>query len=116
MECIRSVLLEERGLGEVGGISSCSQDDDAIDGASFSIEIVRNSGDLVALFVDGGNFGFLDDLDSFRISLDELFQSLHECICDGHSREFGIVPSVCSGMRMPPVQDQLVYVTIDGVP
>lgn len=90
------MLLQERGLGEISGISTSGEDDWSIDGARLSTEFVCDTSDLVSLLVDSSDAGLLDDLNTVWLGLGKLLKSLHESVCNGHTREFGIVTSVRS--------------------
>ena len=50
--------------------------------------------------IDGRYTSLLDDLYSLGITFDQLFKPLHQCVGDGHAREFGIVTTVCSRLRV----------------
>lgn len=103
-EGVRAVLLEERRVAEVSSIATGSQNNDAIRGDRLSILLVGHTGDVVSIPVDGGDAGSLLDLNTVRLELAELFQALHEGVGDGHSRELGIMATVCSGLRVTTIE------------
>lgn len=94
------MLLQQRAVAKVGGIASCCKNDDAVYRALLAAKIICDTSDFVAFFVDLCNAGLFDDLYSLRVSLYQLFQALHEGVCDGHAGEFGIVTTVCSWLGM----------------
>lgn len=90
------MLLQKRAVAEVGSIASGCQNDDAVYRAFLAAKVISDTSNLVAFFVDLCDAGLLDYLDSLRVGLYQLFEALHEGVCDGHSGEFGIVTTVCS--------------------
>ena len=97
-EGVGAVLLQERGVAEVGSITTGGQNDGAVDREILAVVLVGNTGDLVAILVQAGNAGLLDDGDTLRLGLGELLQTLHERIGNGHTGELGIVATVRTGL------------------
>lgn len=95
---IGTVLLEERSLGEIGSVTTGGQDDGALEGGGLAIVLVVDTSDGVAILVQAGDAGLLDNLDSVGLILGELLEALHEGVGDGHAGELGIVASVGSGL------------------
>lgn len=95
---VGTVLLEQRSVAKVGSVTTSGQDDGAIDRGRLAVSLVGDTGNLVALLVQAGNAGLLDNRDSVGLVLGQLLNALHESICDGHTRELGIVATVGSGL------------------
>ena len=104
VEGIGTVLLQQGGLAEVSSVATGGQDDGAVDGHSLAVELVGDTGDVVALLVDGGDTGLLDDLNTVGLLLGELLESLHQGVCDGHAGELGIVATVRSGLGVTTIE------------
>jgi hypothetical protein len=51
--------------------------------------------------------GLLDDLDALRFVLGKILESLHQSVCDGHTRELGIVTTVGSGLGVTSEKSKL---------
>jgi hypothetical protein len=97
---VGAMLLEERIFGEIGSITTGSQDDGAVLGVRLALELVVDASNNITLVVDVGHLCFLDDLNPMGLLLGKLLQSLHQRICDSHAGELGIVTTVGSGLRM----------------
>lgn len=95
---IGAVFLQEGVLSEIGGVPTSGEDDGAIEGLGLAVDLVLDTGDLVALLVEAGNASLLDDLDALGLDLGKLLKALHESIGDGHAGELGIVPTVSTGL------------------
>lgn len=94
---VRAVLLQERIIREIGGVSTSCQNDNTVRGVSFAVVLVRHTGDLVSGLVDAGDTGLLEELHPMRLGLRQLLYSLHESVGDGHTGEFGIMATVRTG-------------------
>lgn len=97
---VGSVLLEERALTEIGGITTGSEDDGAVDGEGLALVLSLDTADDVALLDEVNNAGLLGDLDTVGLGLGELLESLHQSVCDGHAGKLGIVTTVGTGLRV----------------
>ena len=95
---IGAVLLQERILGEIGGITTSGEDNGAIEGLGLAVDLILDTSNLVALLVEAGDASLLDDLDTLGLGLGELLKALHESIGDGHTGELGIVTTVGTGL------------------
>lgn len=100
IEGVGAVLLEERGVTEVSGVTTGSKNDNTIDGLLLAVDGVGNAGDIVTRLVDGGDVGLLDDLDTTGLLFGEVFQSLHQGVGDGHTGELGVMATVCAGVSV----------------
>lgn len=94
---VGAVLLEERSLTEVSGVTTGSENDDTVGDLLLAVNSVGNAGDIVTRLVDGGDVGLLDDLDTTGLLLGEIFQSLHQGVGNGHTGELGVMTAVCAG-------------------
>jgi hypothetical protein len=103
-------LLEKRVLCEVGSVTTSRENDRALECRLLATEAVCNSSDAVALGVDLGDLGLLDELDALGLCLGQLLESLHQSVCDGHSGELGIVTTVGTGegVTTAAVSDQVL--------
>jgi hypothetical protein len=97
---VGSVLLEKGAVSEIGSVTTSSEDDWALDGILLAIKLVDDAYGLVALLVDLGNAGLLDQLGAFGLLLGQLLETLHERIGDGHTGKFGIMTTVSTGFRV----------------
>lgn len=95
---LRAVLLEQRTIAKVGGVTTGGEDDGAIHAGGLAVHLIGDTSDLVALLVQAGNAGLLDDLNAVGLGLGKLLDALHQSVGDGHTGEFGIVASVGSGL------------------
>ena len=85
---------------EIRCISTCSQHHRPILLEILTVIFVLYTNDLVAVSQTLCDAGFLENLCSFGGLLGDILQSLHESICDDHSREH-FLASVCAGFGMP---------------
>ncbi|KAH6609442.1 hypothetical protein Trco_002788 [Trichoderma cornu-damae] len=92
-EDLGAVLLEQGALAKVGSVAAGGEDDGAVQAGGLAVQLIRDARDLVALLIQAGNAGLLDDLDPVWLGLGELLDALHQGIGDGHAGEFGIVAS-----------------------
>lgn len=95
---VGAVLLEQGGVAKVGGVTTGGEDDGAVDALGLAVVLIGDASDLVALLVEAGDAGLLDDLDAVGLGLGELLEALHQSVGDGHTRELGIVATVGSGL------------------
>lgn len=100
---LRAVLLEQRAIAKVGGVTTGGEDDGAVQAGGLAVHLIGNTSDRVALLVQAGNAGLLDDLNAVWLGLGKLLDALHQSVGDGHTREFGIVASVGSGLGVTTV-------------
>ncbi len=84
-EGVGAVLLEERAVAEVGGVAAGGEDDGAVERLGLAVELVCDAGDGVALLVEAGDPGLLDDLNTLGLGLGELLEPLHQGVGDGHA-------------------------------
>lgn len=113
--CIGSVLLEERGVGEIGGITSGSEDNRAVERKGLAVQFIGDTVDSVALLVKARHAGLLDNLNTLRLVLGELLEALHQGVGDGHARELGIMTSVCSGLRVATKRRLAMLIYLRGI-
>ena len=105
VECVWSPFLEERGLSEIGSVSTSGKNNWAFDSLGFSAKLVCNTCDLISFLVQASDPGLLNNLYPFWFLLGKLFESLHKSICNGHTRELGIVTSMCSWLGVTTVEN-----------
>ena len=91
-------LLEKGVFCEVGSVTTSGQDDGTVERSLLAVEGICDTGSAVALGVDLGDLGLLDQLDTVGLLLGKLFESLHQSICDGHTGELCVVTTVGSGL------------------
>jgi hypothetical protein len=91
------VLLQKRVLCEISSIATGRKDDWAFHGDFLAIKDVCDTSSNIALGVDLGDLGLLDELDTLWLGLGQFLVSLHQSVGDGHSGELGIVTTVGSG-------------------
>lgn len=104
---IGAVLLEQGGIGEIGSVTTGSKDDGAVNGDDLAIMLVLDTSDVVALLVQLGDTGLLDNLDTLGLVLGKLLEALHQGVCNGHTGKLGIVSSVGSGLGVTTVTSQI---------
>lgn len=97
---VGAVLLQERALAKVGSVATGGENDRAANGERLAIVLISDTGDVVVLLVQASDTSLLDNLDSVGLILRELFETLHESVSDGHTRELGVMASVGSGLRV----------------
>ena len=97
-EGVGTVLLEQRSVAKVSGVTAGSQNDDTVDGLGLAVQGVGNTGNVVTVLVNAGDVGLLDDLDAVGLGVGELLKTLHQGIGDSHAGELGIVTTVCAGV------------------
>ena len=97
-------LFQKRVLCKVGGITTSGQDDRALKCCLLAVECVGDTGSTVAFGVDLGDLGLLDELDALWLLLSQLFESLHQSVCDGHAGELGIVATVGTRLGVTTVK------------
>lgn len=102
-ESLGAVLLQKRGVAEVGSIATSSQYDNTVSRNGLPVMFIGDTSDQVSLLVDARNASLLHDLNTVRFEATELFQSLHEGVGNGHSGELGVMTAVCSGLRVTTV-------------
>lgn len=93
-----AVLLEQRALAEISGVTTSSEDDGAVQRGGLAVQLISDTSDVVAILVQAGDAGLLDNLDTVGFGLGKLLNALHQSVGDGHAGEFGIVASVGSGL------------------
>jgi hypothetical protein len=95
-----TVLLEEGIFGEVGGISTGSEDDGAVSGAGLSCMCVLNTNHSARLILNElDNASLLQDLDALRITNGKIFEALQLSVGDNHSGELSI-STVSAGLTV----------------
>jgi hypothetical protein len=90
------VLLQERVLCEVCSVATGGENDGAVETCLLALEVVCHTRHVVAVHVDLVNLGLLDERHALRLLLCQLFETLHQRVCDGHAGELCIVTAVCS--------------------
>lgn len=103
VEGVGPVLLQQRVLCEVGSVATGRENDWALECGLLAVEGVCDTSGAVALGVDRGDLGLLDELNALRLCLGQLLESLHQSVCDGHTGELGIVATVSSGLGVSTV-------------
>lgn len=98
VEGIWAVLLQEGLVAEVGSITTSGKDNNTLCGLGLAVQVIGDTADEVAIPVNRGNTGSLDNLDPVGFLQADLFQSLHKGVGDGHSGELGIVATMCPGL------------------
>src|SRR5699024_5028648 len=111
VEGIWAMLLQEGLVAEVGSITTSGKDNNTICGLGLTIRLIGDTADDVAITVDRGNTGSLDNLDPVRFLQAELFQSLHKGVGDGHSGELGIVATMCPGLGVTTADCQYTFLS-----
>jgi len=99
-EGIGAVLLEQRGVAKVSGVTTGGQNDDTVDGLGLAVQSVGNTGDVVAVPVNASDIGLLDDLDTAGLGIGKFLKTLHQGIGDSHTGELGIVTTVCARLAV----------------
>ena len=74
---LRAVLLQERVLREVCGITTSSKDDGAVSGVGLAVVDVLYTDDGIAVADELGHAGLLLDLDPVRLRHGKILQALH---------------------------------------
>ena len=77
---LRAVLLQERVLREVCGITTSSKDDGAVSGVGLAVVDVLYTDDGIAVADELGHAGLLLDLDPVRLRHGKILQALHLCV------------------------------------
>lgn len=104
-EGVRTVLLEQRALTKIGGVTTSGKNNGAADGSGLAVDLVGNTSDGVAVLVQASNAGLLDNLDTVGLGLGKLLDALHQSVGDGHTRELGIMTTVGTGLGVTTVKE-----------
>lgn len=105
---VRPVLLKERVLSKVGGITTGGEDDGSIDALALAVVLIGHAGDRVARLVQGCDAGLQYNLDAIGLGLGQLLEALHESISNSHTGELGIVTTVGTGLGVTTAEGLLL--------
>jgi hypothetical protein len=96
---IGAVLFQQATLCKVGGISARGEDDWPVFFVRFPVRFVFNANGLVTISYHFGDTGLLQDGSPVGSVLGNVLESLHESVCDNHTREH-FLSAVSTGLRM----------------
>jgi len=96
---VGAVLLQERGLGEIGGVTSGGQDDGAVLGVSLSILLEFNADDFLSILDELLHVGLDQDLGTLVVCARDVLEHLHQGVGDGHTGE-SFLSTVSTGERV----------------
>lgn len=97
---VGTVFGEKTFFGEVGGVTTCGEDDGSVGrfGLAFVFELDADDGARVVL-KETGHSGLAQGLDTLRFVLGQGVGLVHEGVGDHHARKLGIA-AVCAGLRV----------------
>lgn len=111
-EGVGTVLLEQRALTEIGGVTTSGKNDGTANAGGLAVDLVGNTSDGVAVLVQASNAGLLDNLDAVGLGLGKLLDALHQSIGDGHTRELGIMTTVGTGLGVTTVKEVVSFMQL----